>query len=293
MLDRSEGRNEWRRTRRSILAMSGILLGTTVSGINGVSAGEHEREADLEREHGDEHDRGHDFDFGFDHDRGHDFDGHGGPACYLKGTHIPTPLGERKIEDLRKGDLVITLGGQAKPIEWIGGRRYQRRPGQSWGAAIRPVRVGRGALGPDLPPADLFLSQEHCLSFDGGLIRVADLVNATSICRDPRSEFTEIEYLHIRLGAHDVIYAEGAAAETLWLNPISVEKFGDLPGYERLLRASVDERLCAPLYSKVARGRRGQLLSHLRSAVSPWFDQRTEFDRIRDRLWDRADAVAA
>ena len=27
MLDRSEGRNQWRRTRRSILAMSGILLG--------------------------------------------------------------------------------------------------------------------------------------------------------------------------------------------------------------------------------------------------------------------------
>ena len=283
MLDRSVGRNEWRRTRRSILAMSGILLGATVSGINGVSARELEGEHEREREHGDKHDRGHDFD---DHD-------HGGPSCYLKGTHILTPLGERKIEDLRKGDLVITLGGQAKPIEWIGGRRYQRRPGQSWGAAIRPVRVGRGALGPDLPPADLFLSQEHCLSFDGGLIRVADLVNATSICRDPRSEFTEIEYLHIRLGAHDVIYAEGAAAETLWLNPISVEKFGDLPGYERLLRASVDERLCAPLYSKVARGRRGQLLSHLRSAVSPWFDQRTEFDRIRDRLWDRADAVAA
>jgi Hint domain len=291
MLDRSEGRNQWRRTRRSILAMSGILLGATVSGINGVSARELEREH--EREHGDRHDRGHDFDFGFDHDRGCDFDDHGGPACYLKGTHIRTPLGERKIEDLRSGDLVITLGGRAKPIEWIGGRRYERRPGQSWGAAVRPVRVGRDALGPDVPHADLFLSQEHCLSFDGGLIRVADLLNGTSICRDPRSEFTEIEYLHIRLGAHDVIYAEGAAAETLWLNPISVEKCGDLLGYERLFRASADERPCAPLYSKVARGRQGQLLSHLRSAVSPWFDRRTPFDRIRDRLWDRADAVAA
>jgi hypothetical protein len=254
---------------------------------------EHEHGDEHDREHGDEHDRGHDFDLGFDHDRGHDFDGHGGPACYLKGTHILTPLGERKIEDLRKGDLVITLGGQAKPVEWIGGRRYERRPGQSWGAAIRPVRVGRGALGPDVPHADLYLSQEHCLSFDGGLIRVADLLNGTSICPDPRSEITEIEYLHIRLGAHDVIYAEGAAAETLWLNPISVERFGDLLEYERLLRASVDERLCAPLYSEVARGRRGQLLSHLRSAVSPWFDRRTQFDRIRDRLWDRADAVAA
>lgn len=229
MLDRSKRWGQWRRTRPSILAMGGILLGATVSGISRVSAGErehghdeHEHEEHEHEEHEREHDRDHDFDFGFDHDHGHD-GGHG-PACYLRGTHILTPLGEWKIEDLRKGDLVITAGGQAKLIEWIGGRRYNRAPGQSWGAAISPVLVARGALGPDLPHADLFLSQEHCLSFDGGLIRVGDLLNGTSICLDPRSEFTEIEYLHIKLGAHDVIYAEGAAVETLLLNPISVER---------------------------------------------------------------------
>jgi hypothetical protein len=29
--------------------------------------------------------------------------------------------------------------------------------------------------------------------------------------------------------------------------------------------------------------------SHLRSALSPWIDRRTEFERVRDRLQERAE----
>jgi hypothetical protein len=55
----------------------------------------------------------------------------------------------------------------------------------------------------------------------------------------------------------------------------------------------VAERPCAPVYSDIASGSRARLLSHLRSALSPWYDRRRPFDRIRDHLWDRSDALAA
>jgi hypothetical protein len=39
-------------------------------------------------------------------------------------------------------------------------------------------------------------------------------------------------------------------------------------------------------------GRRGELKSRIRSAVSPWFDRREPIDMIRDRLEERGIALS-
>ena len=39
----------------------------------------------------------------------------GDQHCFLKGTQVWTPDGERRIEDLRINDLVITRSGEPKP----------------------------------------------------------------------------------------------------------------------------------------------------------------------------------
>jgi hypothetical protein len=142
-------------------------------------------------------------------------DGHGGtdvqPACFARGTLILTENGEVAVEELSIGHRVVTLAGAMRAIKWIGRRSYRgaffARNSDLW-----PICVKAEALGPGMPRRDLYLSAHHALYFDGLLIPVECLVNGRSIVRCPCPD--EIEYFHLELDSHDVILAEGAAAET-------------------------------------------------------------------------------
>ena len=48
-----------------------------------------------------------------------------GAQCFLKGTKIRTAEGERKVENLAVGDLLPTLFGGMRPIQWVA--RYPTR----------------------------------------------------------------------------------------------------------------------------------------------------------------------
>ena len=50
---------------------------------------------------------------------------------------------------------------------------------------------------------------------DGVLAPAEMLINGTTITRFEAHELDELEYFHVKLESHDVIYAEGAPAETL------------------------------------------------------------------------------
>jgi Hint domain len=208
--------------------------------------------------------------------------GGGGHACFLRGTRLLTPAGERKIEDLRIGDLLATLSGDARPITWIGRRAFRRSTDSKHPESVLPVRVAKGALGPDAPHCDLFISRHHALWVDGLFIKAIDLVNGSSITLDSAGELSEIEYLNVKLARHDVIIAEGAASETLLVHSGNVERFDNFAEYLRLFgEDAADEAPCAPI---AFGSTREKLTSHLRSAVSPWVDCRNEFDKARDRI---------
>lgn len=153
--------------------------------------------------------------------------GKGAPHCFVRGTRIRTPRGETCIEALRVDDLVTTISGEPVPVKWIGRNR-------SWQSDVLPIRIARSAFDDATPHHDLYLSPRHCVFLEDHLIPVSDLVNGTSVTvAEPAG--TEIEYFHIALKAHDVIFAEGAPAETLLMqNGDEHEKFGNFAEYERL-----------------------------------------------------------
>lgn len=134
-----------------------------------------------------------------------------GVTCFMPGTLIATPTGARAIEDLTIGDNILTASGRAAPIRWIGRQTISLRFASPDRAL--PIRIGAGALGDGLPVRDLLVSPAHAILVDGILAQAGALVNGTTIRRedDAPQVFT---YYNIELAEHDLLLAEGVAAET-------------------------------------------------------------------------------
>ena len=120
--------------------------------------------------------------------------------CFLSGTRIATPDREVAIDELRIGDLVMTVSGKPKPIKWIGRNHYTRAPSEAWHPDVAPVKVARFALDGRTPHADLYLSRGHALYLFGVLIPVEDLVNGRSIIADQYADALTLDYYPHRVG---------------------------------------------------------------------------------------------
>ncbi len=135
-------------------------------------------------------------------------------VCYAAGTHILTATGERMVESLMQGDIVLTLAeGEivAQPAKWIGRRRIDLTA-HPHPETVAPIRIRRGAFADNMPHSDLLLSPDHAVFVDGKLIAARQLVNGATIRQDNGS--TSVEYFHVELDAHAILVAEGLPAES-------------------------------------------------------------------------------
>ncbi len=146
-------------------------------------------------------------------------------VCFAAGTHIKTENGETLIEDLQVGDLVVTDGNGLQPIRWIGQRTVKAT------GHFAPVCIAKGALG---NTRDLLVSPAHRMVVSGAraqllfsedevMVPAKALIDGDKIYRKAGGEVT---YFHILFSAHEVIFAEGAAAESLYLGGAEVSKSG-------------------------------------------------------------------
>ena len=204
--------------------------------------------------------------------------------CMLKGTGVATANGHCKIEELAIGDLVPTMYGGMRPIQWIGRYSIKRNdPSNPWPRSLQPIHIVASAIGPGAPRRDLYLSAEHALLVDGVLVSAGSLVNDVTIRRFDATGCDELEYLHVKVEGHDVIYAEGLPVETMLRADEGFENFDE---YVYLYGEPGEATRCAPFVS--CTGIRREFRSRARSAMAPWIDRRQRADLIRDRIEERA-----
>jgi hypothetical protein len=131
-------------------------------------------------------------------------------VCYRRGTCILTPTGEVAIEKLRIGDLVVTADRRARPVRWLG-RRAVACSGHPDPQSAWPVRIAAGAVAEDQPSRDLWVSPGHSIRVDDVLIQAECLLNGATISQEPCDY---VEYWHVELDSHDLLFANGLAAES-------------------------------------------------------------------------------
>ncbi len=183
-----------------------------------------------------------------------------GPPCFLSGTMILTPTGEVPVEDLAVGDEILTHAGETKAIRWIGHRRFTSERG-NWPSKFVPVRVRKGALGPNAPKRDLHLSPGHMIYIDGVLVPVKHLVDGTNITPCPPQAGAAIEYFHIELDDHDLLVSDGAPTGSLRAGPHKRERFGNFAEYARLYPN--DRRGKPKPYAEICPSGLGKLFAHV------------------------------
>lgn len=157
------------------------------------------------------------------------------PICFVAGTLIKTPTGQVPVETLKAGDLVLTADNGAQPIRWIGSRHVS---GTELAAApkLRPIKVASNALASGLPESDLFVSPQHRLlvrsriaqrRFGANEILTAakHLTQIDGI--EIAGDLEDVAYFHILFDQHEIIYANGAEAESLYAGPEALKSVSE------------------------------------------------------------------
>lgn len=155
----------------------------------------------------------------------------GASPCFVNGTRIETPKGMVAVEELKVGDKVRTKGNGMQNIQWIGSKKLSAFDLQC-NEKLSPVRITAGALGNGLPRTDLLVSRQHRMYVRSDIAKrmfgeTEVLVAAIALTKLPGIyvdfSVSNVEYFHIAFNNHEVIFAEGAPAESLYFGPDALQ----------------------------------------------------------------------
>ena len=127
--------------------------------------------------------------------------GGGGPTCFLGHAPVLTPRGNKRIDSLKVGDLVLTETGKSVPIQRISVQRY--RPGPS----TNPYIVRKGQFG---ATEELLVSPRHRIAAADG-----DMVEARELGLKQKEMKSNITYYNLELPGWANMVVAGVEVESL------------------------------------------------------------------------------
>lgn len=147
--------------------------------------------------------------------------------CFVRGTLIATPSGERLIETLKEGDLVLNDAGTSIKIRWIGSRRIEQLELARF-PRLRPLRIPIDFFGPGRPHTALKLSPQHRIALGGwqlellfgvpdALVPACHLLGVSTQGSDTITTCeneTSVEYFHLLFDEHELVYSNGLLTES-------------------------------------------------------------------------------
>ncbi len=147
--------------------------------------------------------------------------------CFTKGTLIKTPMGERLVETLQPGDLVLTRDHGLRPIRWIGSRTVVGR------GRFAPVKF-LGAKQGDTRHS-ILVSPNHRVLIVGYqaelyfgtnevLVTAKHLVGTGAAFEKPCDEVT---YIHIMFDQHEIVYSNDLPTESFYAGEIGLNAIED------------------------------------------------------------------
>jgi len=151
--------------------------------------------------------------------------------CFCADTLIETAHGPRMVQELAEGDLICRADGSLTPLR----RVFEAKVGVATLLAapqMRPVRIRAGALGRGLPRRDLRVSRQHRMVMSSKiaermfgcpnvLIPAIKLTALPGI--DVENPSAQVRYFHMLFDQHEVILAEGAPTESLFIGPEALQ----------------------------------------------------------------------
>ena len=150
--------------------------------------------------------------------------------CFCAGTMILTPDGERTVETLKPGDLIMNADGKPVRLLWMGHRQVSSDTLARF-PELRPVRIPENHFGPGRPSRPLEVSPQHRVFMEGWLVELtigapSALIPAIHLLDDNVRQFggdAPVDYYHLLFENHEMIVSNGLPTESLQLSDLNLQ----------------------------------------------------------------------